>query len=79
MDVFLATLSLIFSHNATALLPRIMNRLAQKSIHSDFTFVIKQPLRARTEVLFNFLQFFSDVGGEGLESRGKLITFVVSL
>ena len=46
MDVFLAPLSLIFSHNATALLPQIMNRLAQKYIHSGFTFVIKQPLNA---------------------------------
>ena len=44
MDAFLATLSLIFSHNATALLFQIMNRLAQKNIHSGFTFVIKQPL-----------------------------------
>ena len=44
MDAFLATLSLIFSHSATALLLQIMNRLAQKSIHSGFTFVIKQPL-----------------------------------
>ena len=44
MDVFLAPLSLIFSHNATALLPQIMNRLAQKYIHSGFTFIIKQPL-----------------------------------
>ena len=45
MDGFLATLSLIFSHSATALLLQIMNRLAQKSIHSGFTFVIKQPLK----------------------------------
>ncbi len=45
MDAFSATLSLIFSHSATALLLQIMNRLAQKSIHSGFTFVIKQPLR----------------------------------
>ncbi|MBP3303728.1 MAG: hypothetical protein J6L68_02610, partial [Muribaculaceae bacterium] len=45
MDVFLAPLSLIFSHNATALLPQIMNRLAQKYIHSGFTFIIKQPLK----------------------------------
>ena len=44
MDVFLAPLPLIFSHSATALLLQIMNRLAQKSIHSGFTFVIKQPL-----------------------------------
>ena len=44
MDAFLAPLFLIFSHSATALLLQIMNRLAQKSIHSDFTFVIKQPL-----------------------------------
>ena len=44
MDAFSATLSLIFSHSATALLLQIMNRLAQKSIHSGFTFVIKQPL-----------------------------------
>ena len=44
MDAFLATLSLIFSHSATALLLQIMNRLAQKSIHSGLTFVIKQPL-----------------------------------
>lgn len=44
MDAFLALLSLIFSHNATALLLQIMNRLAQKSIHSGFTFVFKQPL-----------------------------------
>ena len=43
MDVFLDPLSLIFSHSA-ALLLQIMNRLAQKSIHSGFTFVIKQPL-----------------------------------
>ena len=45
MDAFLATLSLIFSHSATALLLQIMNRLAQKSIHSGLTFVFKQPLR----------------------------------
>ena len=44
MDAFLALLSLIFSHHATAWLPQIMNRIAQKSIHSGFTFVIKQPL-----------------------------------
>ena len=44
MDAFLAPLSLIFSHNATALLFQIMNRLAQKSIHSGFIFVVKQPL-----------------------------------
>ena len=44
MDAFLAPLSLIFSHSATALLLQIMNRLTQKSIHSGFTFVIKQPL-----------------------------------
>ena len=44
MDAFLAPLSLIFSYSATALLLQIMNRLAQKSIHSGFTFVIKQPL-----------------------------------
>ncbi len=44
MDVFLAPLSLIFSHHATAWLLQIMNRLAQKYIHSGFTFVIKQPL-----------------------------------
>ena len=30
MDAFLAPLSLIFSHSATALLLQIMNRLAQK-------------------------------------------------
>ena len=47
MDVFLAFLSLIFSHSATALLLQIMNRLAQKSIHSGFTFVIKQPLNLK--------------------------------
>ncbi len=45
MDAFLAPLSLIFSHSATALLLQIMNRLVQKSIHSGFTFVIKQPLK----------------------------------
>ncbi len=45
MDAFLAPLSLIFSHSATALLLQIMNRLTQKSIHSGFTFVIKQPLK----------------------------------
>ena len=45
MDVFLAPLSLTFSHSATALLLQIMNRLAQKSIHSGLTFVIKQPLK----------------------------------
>ena len=44
MDGFLATLFIIFSHSATALLLQIMNRLAQKSIHSGFTFVFKQPL-----------------------------------
>ena len=44
MDAFLAPLSLIFSHSATALLLQIMNRLVQKSIHSGFTFVFKQPL-----------------------------------
>ena len=56
MDVFLAPLSplsacrfracreRIFSHHATAWLHQIMNRLAQKYIHSGFTFVIKQPL-----------------------------------
>ena len=44
MDAFLAPLSLIFSHSATALLLQIMNRLTQKSIHSGFTFVIKQSL-----------------------------------
>ena len=44
MDAFLSPLSLIFSYSATALLLQIMNRLAQKSIHSGFTFVIKQPL-----------------------------------
>ena len=44
MDVFLAPLSIIFSHHATAWLLQIMNRLAQKYIHSGFTFVIKQPL-----------------------------------
>ena len=46
MDAFLAPLSLIFSHSATALLLQIMNRLVQKSIHSGFTFVIKQPLKS---------------------------------
>ena len=45
MDVFLAPLFLIFSHHATAWLHQIMNRLAQKYIHSGFTFVIKQPLK----------------------------------
>ena len=44
MDAFFALLSLIFSHSATALLLQIMNRSTQKSIHSGFTFVIKQPL-----------------------------------
>ena len=46
MDVFLAPLSLIFSHHAPAWLLQIMNRLAQKYIHSGFTFVIKQPLKS---------------------------------
>ena len=50
MDVFLAPLSLIFSHHATAWLLQIMNRLAQKYIHSGFTFVIKQPLKQRQRI-----------------------------
>ena len=54
MDAFLALLSLIFSHSATALLLQIMNRLVQKSIHSGFTFVIKQPLKfSSNELLLN--------------------------
>ena len=44
MDVFLTPLSLIFSHHATAWLFQIMNRLAQKYIHSGLIFVIKHPL-----------------------------------
>ena len=44
MGVFLATLSLIFSHHTTAWLLQIMNRLVQKYTHSGFTFVFKQPL-----------------------------------
>lgn len=51
MDAFLATPSLIFSHNATALLFQTMNRLAQKYIHSGFTFVFKQPLNAKYQLL----------------------------
>ena len=38
--------------NATALLPQIMNRLAQKYIHSGFTFVIKQPLNFDIRMIF---------------------------
>ena len=49
MDAFLAPLSLIFSHSATALLLQIINRLVQKSIHSGFTFVIKQPLKRQAQ------------------------------
>ena len=56
MDAFLATLSLIFSHNATALLVQIMNRLVQKYIHSGFTFVIKRPLKQTAAAPFTFFE-----------------------
>ncbi len=59
MDVFLAPLSLIFSHSATALLLQIMNRLAQKSIHSGFTFVIKQPLNIQSTYSEGRCPYFS--------------------
>ena len=71
MDAFLAALSLIFSHSATVLLLQIMNRLAQKSIRSGFTFVIKQPLK------FNLCFEMSDtnhpitIAIDGYSSSGK--------
>ena len=70
MDAFLAPLSLIFSHSATALLLQIMNRLAQKSIHSGFTFVIKQPLNMTTaEEILDELQALADEKQRAILSR----------
>ena len=74
MDAFLAPLSLIFSHHATAWLLQIMNRLAQKSIHSGFTFIIKQPLNRNrisacaVEVMAGIKSLAKDTAIYGLSS-----------
>ena len=59
MDAFLATLSLIFSHSATALLLQTISKSASREWTPAFTIVFKQPLN------------LSEIGEQGREVEHK--------